>query len=69
LFAYFVAKHYGISIAEVLEMSIPVFQQSLTWALAMQDRDNKERARQALESKTGNETITLDYSFLDSEEF
>tara|TARA_R100000908_G_C3749492_1_gene144286 strand:+ start:317 stop:577 length:261 start_codon:yes stop_codon:yes gene_type:complete len=67
LFAYTVAKHYGLSIGEVLNMGIAEFRQSLSWAIAMQDRENKERAKQKMKNETGNETITLDYSFLDSE--
>jgi len=67
LFAYTVAKHYGLSIGEVLNMGIAEFRQSLSWAIAMQDRENKQRAKQKMQNETGNETITLDYSFLDSE--
>lgn len=67
LFAYIVAKHYGLSIGEVLNMPMGEFRQSLSWAIAMQDRENKQRAKQKMENETGNETITLDYSFLDSE--
>jgi len=68
LFAYFVAKHYGISPQEVYEMPINMFRQSLSWALAMQDNENKEAARANMQSQTGNETITLDYGFLDMED-
>ena len=69
LFAYFVAKHYGISPQEVYDMPINMFRQSLSWALAMQDNENKEAARANMQSQTGNETITLDYGFLDMEDF
>ncbi len=68
LFAYFVAKHYNISLQEVLTMPIETFRQSLNWAIVMEEKDKAERDKQTMQNKTSNETITLDYSFLDSEE-
>tara|TARA_R100000388_G_scaffold66915_1_gene48452 strand:+ start:63 stop:344 length:282 start_codon:yes stop_codon:yes gene_type:complete len=68
LFAYIVAKHYGISLTEVLNMGSAVFQQSLVWAMAVESEQGKERQRVNMQEKTGNETITLDYSFLQMED-
>jgi hypothetical protein len=68
LFAYFVAKHYSISLQEVLTMPIEIFNQSLNWAIVMEEKERAERNKELMENKTSNETITLDYSFLDSEE-
>jgi hypothetical protein len=63
LFAYIVAKHYGVSLTEVLNMERDVFKQSLVWAMAVDDEQGKE-----MQERTGNETITLDYSFLQMED-
>ena len=68
LFAYIVAKHYGISLTEVLNMERDVFKQSLVWAMAVDDEQGKERKRVNMQERTGNETITLDYSFLQMED-
>ena len=68
LFAYIVAKHYGISLTEVLNMERGVFKQSLVWAMAVDDEQGKERKRLNMQERTGNETITLDYSFLQMED-
>jgi len=47
-----------------------IFQQSLTWALAMSDEQKKQRTRIKQENKhKGHETVPLDYSFLDREDF
>lgn len=69
LFAYLVAKHYSISLTEVLQMSPEIFNQSLSWALAIDSRNRKEQERASAQSNSGNETVTLDYSFLESEDF
>ena len=45
LFAYIVAKHYGISLTEVLNMERGVFKQSLVWAMAVDNEQGKERKR------------------------
>ena len=49
-------------------MPIETFRQSLNWAVVMEEKDKAERDKQTMQNKTSNETITLDYSFLDSEE-
>jgi len=67
LFAYFVSKHYNISLWESLNMPLGIFYQSLNWAIVMEEREQKERDKENLSNATSNETITLDYSFLNSE--
>ena len=37
LYAYIVATHYNISLHDVYNMPLPIFQQSLKWALAVKD--------------------------------
>jgi len=69
LFAYRVAKHYNISLMEVNQMDIKTFQQSLSWALAVDDEQEKESERARVSSQNDNETISLDYGFLNEEEF
>lgn len=70
LFAYMVAKHYGVSLTEVYQMSEEIFTQSLVWALAVEEEQEKEVARQKFaESTDSNEIITFDYSFLEQEDF
>lgn len=49
-------------------MPIEIFNQSLNWAIVMEEKERAERNKELMENKTSNETITLDYSFLDSEE-
>jgi len=39
---YFVAKHYGISIPDVLSMSIDDFEQSFVWASAMKTIEGEQ---------------------------
>ena len=68
LFAYFVSKHYNISIWETLNMPLDIFYQSLNWAIVMEEREQQERSKERLGNDTSNETITLDYSFLNSED-
>jgi len=69
LFAYRVAKHYNISLMEVNQMDIKTFQQSLSWALAVDEEQEKESERTRVSSQNNNETISLDYAFLNEEEF
>ena len=66
MFAYIVAKHYGISLGEVYNMGQETFKQSLVWALAIEDQERKEKE---MESSTNNETVTFDYDFLNQEDF
>tara|TARA_R100000406_G_scaffold45087_1_gene30306 strand:+ start:751 stop:933 length:183 start_codon:yes stop_codon:yes gene_type:complete len=37
LYAYIVASHYSISLQDVYNMPLPIFQQSLKWALAVKE--------------------------------
>jgi len=69
LFAYIVAKHYGISLSEVYNMGEEIFKQSLIWALAIQEEEKKEQKKQQMENSTSNETVTFDYDFLHEEDF
>tara|TARA_R100001510_G_C7604702_1_gene170230 strand:+ start:641 stop:919 length:279 start_codon:yes stop_codon:yes gene_type:complete len=70
LWAYVVAKHYGISLKEVYEMTPETFQQSLTWALVGRKQEEKEMKRQRQQANSGGqETVTLDYSWLEMEDF
>ena len=69
LFAYIVAKHYGVSLNEVYSMGEAVFKQSLIWALAIEDEERKAQKRQEMENSTSNETVTFDYDFLHQEDF
>lgn len=50
-------------------MDEEIYTQSLAWALAVQEEEEKEMRRQEMQSNTSNETVTLDYSFLEREEF
>tara|TARA_R110002167_G_scaffold15540_5_gene61972 strand:+ start:862 stop:1140 length:279 start_codon:yes stop_codon:yes gene_type:complete len=68
--AYIVAKHYSISIKEVHEMTPQQFYQSYTWAMVGRRQEEKEQKKQNTASKGGSrETVSPDYSFLNSEEF
>ncbi len=49
-------------------MPLDIFYQSLNWAVVMQEREDQERSKESLSNATSNETITLDYSFLNSED-
>jgi hypothetical protein len=69
LFAYIVAKHYSISLTEVYQMENEIFTQSLAWALAVQEEEEKDMRRQQMQDNTSNETVTLDYTFLEGEDF
>ena len=70
VWAYMIAKHYGISLLEVYSMPKPLFKQSLIWAMAIteEQEQEQERTKQRAKSK-GNETVNLDYSFLEKEDF
>ena len=48
LFAYIVAKHYGISLVEVYAMPEEIFKQSLIWAMAINEKEEKEQRRQEM---------------------
>jgi len=68
--AYRVAKHYGVSLLEVCSMPPDIFKQSLIWALAIEEEEAEDRNREQQKAKSnGNETVNLDYSFLDREDF
>lgn len=70
MWGYIVAKHYGISLKEVSEMSPDVFRQSFTWALVGRKQEEKEMKRQSQEASSGGqETVSLDYSWLELEDF
>ncbi len=70
LWGYIVAKHYGISLKEVHEMTPETFQQSLVWALVGRSQEEKEMKRQRQEAKSGGqETVSLDYAWLETEDF
>ena len=70
MWGYIVAKHYGISLKEVHEMSPDTFQQSLVWALVGRNQEEKEMKRQRQEAKSGGqETVSLDYAWLETEDF
>tara|TARA_R100001509_G_C4854967_1_gene211371 strand:+ start:868 stop:1017 length:150 start_codon:yes stop_codon:yes gene_type:complete len=45
-------------------MDIDVFKKSLSWAMAMNERDNKNIEKQSLKQRTGGEVVDLDYSWL-----
>jgi|TARA_R100000995_G_scaffold84523_1_gene63462 hypothetical protein len=49
-------------------MPLDIFYQSLNWAIVMEEREQQERSKERLGNETSNETITLDYSFLNSED-
>lgn len=68
--AYIIAKHYGISLLEVYSMPRHLFRQSLVWALAINEEEKIQQKQQQQKAKSrGNETVNLDYSFLDDEGF
>tara|TARA_R100001015_G_C4624638_1_gene182854 strand:- start:998 stop:1279 length:282 start_codon:yes stop_codon:yes gene_type:complete len=70
LFAYTVAKHYGISLAEAYQMERSIFQQSLIWAIAANEEEEEQQRKAEMESRTeSNDIVEFDYSFIDMEEF
>ena len=48
-------------------MDIKTFQQSLSWALAIDGEQEKQNEKDRVSSQTNNETISLDYGFLNEE--
>ena len=49
-------------------MPLPIFKQSLKWAMAITEEKEKEEKKQEQQSKAGDrEVVGLDYSFLDWE--
>ena len=70
MWGYIVAKHYGISLKEVHEMSPETFNQSLIWAMVGRKQEEKEMKRRNQQAKSGGqETVTLDYSWIETEDF
>ena len=69
LFAYRIAKHYNISLGEVYSMSDELFKQSLVWALAVEEEEERNRKIESAKNSTNQEVVTLDYDFLNSEDF
>jgi|TARA_R100000951_G_scaffold57432_1_gene48238 hypothetical protein len=68
--AYIVAKHYSVSIKEVQEMSPQQFYQSFTWAMVGRRQEEKAHKRDKQSAKSGGrETVSLDYDFLNREDF
>ena len=51
-------------------MSPDTFRRSLVWALVARKEEEKANKRQRQEAKSGGrETVSVDYSFLDREDF
>jgi hypothetical protein len=50
-------------------MSDELFKQSLVWALAVEEEEERNLKIESAKSKTNQEVVTLDYDFLDSEDF
>ena len=68
LWAYIIAKHFGISLMEVYSMPPHLFKQSLVWAMVSTEENNREIERKKQQAKAGDrEVVSLDYSFLDWE--
>jgi hypothetical protein len=68
LWAYIIAKHFGISLMEVYAMPQLLFKQSLVWAMVTTEENNREIERKKQQAKAGDrEVVPLDYSFLDWE--
>ena len=64
------AKHFNISLKEVHEMSPETFQQSLVWTLVGRSQEEKQTKRRQQEAKSGGrETVSLDYDWLEMEDF
>jgi hypothetical protein len=68
-FAYIIAKHYGVSLQEVYGMDRELFKQSLVWAMAVDKREKQQQNKQNKQNNTGSEVVSVDYSFLDLEDF
>ena len=70
LFAYTVAKHYGISLREVYMMEESMFKQSLAWAMAVEHEREEAEKKERLRSSSGSdEVVDFDYTFLEMEEY
>jgi|TARA_A200000159_G_scaffold77362_1_gene71650 hypothetical protein len=70
LFAYNIAKHYGISLTEVYNMSEEIFRQSLVWAMVYDAEEEKQAEESRVRSNTeSNDIVKLDYSFLQEDDF
>ena len=55
---------------EVDEMDTETFRRSLVWALVGQNQEEKANKQRLQEAKSGGrETVKVDYSFLDREDF
>ena len=50
-------------------MTPEVFTQSYVWAVAIDEQKTKEQEKANKETTTGNETVKVDYSFLELEDF
>jgi hypothetical protein len=70
LWSYMIAKHFGISLKEVDDMHPETFRRSLVWTLVGIAQEEKANKQQRQEAKSGGrETVSVDYSFLDREDF
>jgi len=70
LWSYMIAKHFGISLKEVDDMHPETFRRSLVWTLVGIGQEEKANKQQRQEAKSGGrETVKVDYSFLDREDF
>ena len=56
-FAYTVARHYNISLHDVYKMPLPIFKQSLKWAMAITEEKEKEEKKQEQQSKAGDREV------------
>ena len=69
MFAYTVAKHYNISLSEVYNMSEEIFKQSLVWAMAAEQEQEREERKQRVSEGESDDVVEFDYTFLESEDF
>ncbi len=74
MWAYMVAKHYGISLKEVYSMSPEMFKQSIVWAGVMTEIQSEKQAEMTKDMKRkskakGKESVSTDHynNFLDME--
>ena len=74
MWAYMVAKHYGISLQEVYSMSPEMFKQSIVWAGVMTEIQSEKQAAMTKDMKRtskakGKESVSTDHynNFLDME--
>jgi len=68
LWAYIVAKHYGVTMQEAFMMGPDMFFCSLEWALASQKME-QEAMENATKGKGGGDSVSLDYTFPEDEGF